>query len=66
LVEDEVEIIVQVNGKLRDKITVRKDLEKEALEELALAVPKVKESVTGKSIQKIVIVPNRVVNVVVS
>ena len=66
LVEDEVEIIVQVNGKLRDKITVRKDLEREALEELALAVPKVKESVTGRSVQKIVIVPNRVVNVVVS
>ena len=65
LVEDEVEIIVQVNGKLRDKITVRKDLEREALEELALAVPKVKESVTGRSVQKIVIVPNRVVNVVV-
>jgi leucyl-tRNA synthetase len=66
LVEEEVEIIVQVNGKLRDRITVRKDLEKEALEELALAVPKVKESVAGKSVQKIVIVPNRVVNVVVS
>ena len=66
LVEDEVEIIVQVNGKLRDKITVRKDLEKEALEELALAVPKVKESIAGKTVRKIVIVPNRVVNVVVS
>jgi leucyl-tRNA synthetase len=66
LVEDEVEIIVQVNGKLRDKITVRKDLEKEPLEELALAVPKVKESTAGKTVRKIVIVPNRVVNVVVS
>jgi leucyl-tRNA synthetase len=66
LVEDEVEIIVQVNGKLRDRITVPKDLENKALEELALAAPKVKESTAGKAVQKIVIVPNRVVNIVVS
>jgi leucyl-tRNA synthetase len=66
LVEEEVEIIVQVNGKLRDRITVPKDLENKALEEMALAAPKVKESTAGKTIQKIVIVPNRVVNVVVS
>ena len=66
LVEDEVEIIVQVNGKLRDRITVRKDLDNKAVEEAALAAPKVKESTTGKTVRKIVIVPNRVVNVVVS
>jgi leucyl-tRNA synthetase len=66
LIEDEVEIIVQVNGKLRDKIAVRKDLDNKALEELALAAPKVKESTAGKTVRKIVIVPNRVVNVVVS
>jgi leucyl-tRNA synthetase len=65
LIEDEVEIIVQVNGKLRDKITVRKDLDNKAVEEAALAAPKVKESTTGKTVRKIVIVPNRVVNVVV-
>ena len=66
LVEAEVEIVVQVNGKLRDKITVRKDLDGKALEEAALAAPKVKENVAGKTVRKIVIVPNRVVNVVVS
>jgi leucyl-tRNA synthetase len=66
LVEDEVEIIVQVNGKLRDRITVRKDLDNKAVEEAALAAPKVKESTTGKTVRKIVVVPNRVVNVVVS
>jgi leucyl-tRNA synthetase len=65
LIEDEVEIIVQVNGKLRDKITVRKDLDNKAVEEAALAAPKVKESTAGKTVRKIVIVPNRVVNVVV-
>jgi leucyl-tRNA synthetase len=66
LLEDEVEIIVQVNGKLRHKITVPKDLDNKALEEAALATPKVKESAAGKTVRKIVIVPNRVVNVVVS
>jgi leucyl-tRNA synthetase len=66
LVEEEVEMIVQVNGKLRDRITVRKDLENQALEDLALAAPKVKESTAGKTVRKIVIVPNRVVNIVVS
>jgi len=66
LVEDEVEIIVQVNGKLRDKIRVRKDLDNKAVEEAALAAPKVKESTAGKTVRKIVVVPNRVVNVVVS
>jgi leucyl-tRNA synthetase len=66
LVEDEVEIIVQVNGKLRDRITVRKDLDNKTVEEAALAAPKVKESTTGKTVRKIVVVPNRVVNVVVS
>ena len=65
LVEDEVEIVVQVNGKLRDKLTVPKDLEGQALEQLVLAAPKIKESTAGKTIQKIVVVPNRIVNVVV-
>jgi leucyl-tRNA synthetase len=66
LMEEEVEVVVQVNGKLRDRITVRKDLENQALEKLALAAPKVKDSTAGKTVQKIVIVPNRVVNIVVA
>ena len=66
LVEAEVEIVVQVNGKLRDRLTVPKDLENQALEQLVLAVPKIRESVTGKTVRKIVIVPNRIVNLDVS
>jgi len=65
LVEDEVEIIVQVNGKVRARITAPKDLDNAALEQLALAAPKVKESTAGKTVRKVVVVPNRVVNVVV-
>jgi leucyl-tRNA synthetase len=64
LVEAEVEIIVQVNGKVRDRITAPKDLDNAALEALALAAPKVKESTAGKTVRKVVVVPNRVVNVV--
>jgi leucyl-tRNA synthetase len=63
--EDEVEIILQLNGKLRDKITVRRDLGREKLEQLVLETPKIKAATQGKTIQKMVIVPNRIVNVVV-
>jgi leucyl-tRNA synthetase len=63
--EDEVEIILQLNGKLRDKITVRRDLDREKLEQLVLETPKIKAATQGKTIQKLVIVPNRIVNVVV-
>ena len=66
MLEDKVEIIVQVNGKVRDRITAPKDLDNAALEALALAVPKVQESTAGKTVRKVVVVPNRVVNVVVS
>ena len=66
LVDQEIEIVVQINGKLRDRLTVPKDLDRQALEELALAAPKIKESTTGKTVQKIVIIPNRIVNIVVT
>ncbi|MBV8813971.1 MAG: leucine--tRNA ligase [Verrucomicrobia bacterium] len=65
LEEDEVEIILQLNGKLRDKITVRRDLDRESLEQLVLETPKIRTATRGKTIQKIVTVPNRIVNVVV-
>ena len=65
LEEDEVEIILQLNGKLRDKITVRRDLDRQTLEQLVLETPKIRTATEGKTIQKIVTVPNRIVNVVV-
>jgi leucyl-tRNA synthetase len=63
--EEEVEIPVQVNGKLRSKILVAPDVSQEALREAALADEKVRSFVDGKEIAKVIVVPGRLVNVVV-
>jgi leucyl-tRNA synthetase len=65
LVQDEIELVVQVNGKLRGSITVAKDATKEAIEQLALANPNVQKFIEGKPVKKIVVVPGRLVSVVV-
>ena len=65
LVDDEVTIAVQVNGKLRDTITVAKGTAKDALEALALASAHVVRTLDGATPKKIVVVPDRLVNVVV-
>jgi leucyl-tRNA synthetase len=64
LIEDEIEIVLQVNGKLRDKITVALDATDAALEAAALANKKVQNAVGGQPIRKVVVVPKRLVNVV--
>ncbi|HEY4781260.1 MAG TPA: leucine--tRNA ligase, partial [Chthoniobacterales bacterium] len=66
LVESEVEVIIQVNGKLRDKMTVAKDLDEASLEKLARASAKVQESLKDKEVRKVVVVPNKIVNLVAS
>jgi leucyl-tRNA synthetase len=66
LIVDEVEIIIQVNGRLRDRLTVPKDISKEELEKLALASPKVAEFTAGLTIRKVIVVPGKLVNVVAS
>ncbi|MEO8425868.1 MAG: class I tRNA ligase family protein, partial [Verrucomicrobiota bacterium] len=65
LVEDTLEIPVQVNGKLRDRITVPADATQEQLEAAALASEKVRQFVDGKTIKKIIVVPKKLVNIVV-
>ena len=64
LVEDEIEIPVQVNGKLRDRLVVSKDISKEGLEAAALASLKVQAFTAGKSIKKVIVVPAKLVNIV--
>jgi len=64
LVEDEVEIVVQVNGKLRGKITVAKDASKDEIEALAQQDANVIQHTEGKTIRKIIVVPGRLVNIV--
>jgi leucyl-tRNA synthetase len=66
LVEDEVEIVLQVNGKVRGKMTVALAATQAELEALALADAKVQELTAGKTIRKVVVVPKKLVNVVTS
>ncbi len=56
---------MQVNGKLRDKLTVKKDAPDADVESAALASPKVQESLAGKTVVKTIIVKNKLVNIVV-
>ncbi|MEQ6854768.1 leucine--tRNA ligase [Lysinibacillus capsici] len=65
LVDDEVEIAVQVAGKVRAKIVVAKDASKEDIEKVALADEKVQEYMAGKSLVKIIVIPGKLVNIVV-
>lgn len=66
MVESIVELPVQVNGKLRDKITVQVDADKESIEKAALESERVRSFIDGKEIKKVIIVPNKVVNIAVS
>jgi leucyl-tRNA synthetase len=64
LVEDEVTIAVQVNGKLRDTLTAPTGAARETLEEMALASEKVTRVLDGKPPRKVIVVPDRLVNLV--
>jgi leucyl-tRNA synthetase len=65
LVQDEIEIVLQVNGKLRGNLVVAKTAGKDMLEQLALAHPTVQKHLAGEVAKKIVIVPGRLINIVV-
>ncbi|QQN72976.1 leucine--tRNA ligase [Croceicoccus sp. YJ47] len=65
LIEDEVTIAVQIKGKLRDTLTVAKGLPKHELERLALESEKVQRNLDGAEIRKVIVVPDRLVNLVV-
>jgi len=62
--EDEVEMAVQVNGKIRARITVPADADEEAIKSTALADEKVKAAIAGKEIVKVLVVKGRLVNIV--
>jgi leucyl-tRNA synthetase len=64
LVEDEKLIIVQVNGKLRAKLTVPATIEKASLEKLALEHENVSSFTAGKQVRKVIVVPGKLVNIV--
>lgn len=65
LIRKQVEVVIQVNGKVKEKITVESGLSKEELEEICLNSSKVQSLVEGKNIVKIVAVPDKLLNIVV-
>ena len=66
LVEDEVEIVIQVNGKVRDRMKMSASATEQEIKTSALANPKIKALIAGKEVRKIVVVPKKLVNLVVS
>ncbi|MCH7930347.1 MAG: leucine--tRNA ligase [Proteobacteria bacterium] len=65
LTDETVTVAVQVNGKLRSTLRLARDAGEEAAEEAALADPKVARAIGGKPVRRVIVVPNRIVNVVV-
>jgi leucyl-tRNA synthetase len=66
LVEDEVEIVIQINGKLRDRIKMPIMATDEELKAVALSDPKVQDRIVGKAVRKVIVVPKKLVNIVVT
>ncbi len=66
LEQKEIEMVVQINGKLRGKITVTKNVKQKQIENQAVEDEKVKRYLAGKTIKKIIVIPERLVNIVVS
>ncbi|GGH87758.1 leucyl-tRNA synthetase [Pullulanibacillus pueri] len=64
LVESTVEVVLQINGKVRSKIKVAKDTAKAALEKAALDDEIIKEKISGQTIRKVIVVPGKLVNIV--
>ncbi|NBI05711.1 leucine--tRNA ligase [Senegalia massiliensis] len=64
LIKDEVEIVIQVNGKVRGKIMVSADISKEELEKKSLEIEKVKNMISGKELRKVIVIPKKLVNIV--
>ncbi|USB34413.1 leucine--tRNA ligase [Paenibacillus sp. YPG26] len=64
-VDAEVEIVVQVNGKIVERAKIAKDLDQAAMQELTLELPNVKRAIEGKSVRKVIAVPGKLVNIVV-
>ena len=66
LIEDEVEIVIQINGKLRDRMKMPIVATDEELKAVALSNPKVQDRITGKAVRKVIVVPKKLVNIVVT
>ena len=66
LKQDKIELMIQVNGKLRSKVSVAADADQEAVEVLAFADENVQKFTQGKDVRKVILVPGRLLNIVVA
>lgn len=64
-VDDEIEIVVQINGKIRDKLMIAAGLDKDGTQEAAMSSDKIKELIEGKTVVKVIAVPGKLVNIVI-
>ncbi|MCP4362919.1 MAG: leucine--tRNA ligase [Chloroflexi bacterium] len=64
-VDEQVTLVIQVNGKVRDRITAPADMTEETAEQMALACKNVRRFVDGRTVRKIIVIPNKLVNIVV-
>lgn len=64
-VDAEVEIVIQVNGKIADRIRIAADADEAAMQEKAMSLPNVQEAIAGKTVRKVIAVKGRLVNIVV-
>ncbi len=60
----EIEIAVQVNGKLRETLVIKVDEDKESIEQRTMKLPRVLEFIEGKEIKKVIVIPNKIINIV--
>ena len=65
LVEDEVEIVLQINGKVRDRMKMPIVATDEEMKTAALSNPKIQERIAGKTVDNVIVVPKKLVNIVV-
>ncbi len=66
IVENDYELLVQINGKLKDKLFVAKGTSKEDLQKIVLELEKVKSSISGKNVKNVIVVVDRLVNIVIA
>ena len=64
IAEEEITVVVQVNGKLRDRLLIPVSAAEEQVKEIALASPKVRRHIDGKEVKKTIFVPKKLVNIV--
>jgi len=65
LIKDELEVVLQINGKVRDKLTVPREISQPELEKLVMASERIQKFIEGRDIVKVVLIPQKLVNIVV-